>query len=371
MTTDASQLKTQAPEHCDDLSTGPAHNAHSRPHGQGRRRRPGLRRAPARDARGRGRVPGRRLRHLAPTRRRAAQRAARTWRTSPHDAARAPRSPPAICPTLRPRRPRAASTSRSITVQTPLREGMPDLSFIEAAARDLAAHLTPGALVVARVDHVSRHDRRALCPILEESGCSAGDRLLPRLLARADRPGQHRVDVREHRRRSCRASTPTRWRSSRRSTARSSTRSCRSARPPRPSSSSCSRTRSGTSTSRSSTSSRCSPATSASTSGRRSTRAATKPYGFMRFTPGPGVGGHCLPIDPSYLAWRVERQLGHRFRFVELANDVNRGMPDYVVGRVMAMLNDDGSAGQRLAHPAARARLQARRPATGGSRRRW
>ena len=62
--------------------------------------------------------------------------------------------------------------------------------------------------------------------------------------------------------------------------------------------------------------------------------AATKPYGFMRFTPGPGVGGHCLPIDPSYLAWRVERQLGHRFRFVELANDVNRGMPEYVVGRV-------------------------------------
>ena len=68
--------------------------------------------------------------------------------------------------------------------------------------------------------------------------------------------------------------------------------------------------------------------------------AATKPYGFMRFTPGPGVGGHCLPIDPSYLAWRVERQLGHRFRFVELANDVNRGMPEYVVSRVIAMLNN-------------------------------
>jgi UDP-N-acetyl-D-glucosamine dehydrogenase len=67
--------------------------------------------------------------------------------------------------------------------------------------------------------------------------------------------------------------------------------------------------------------------------------AATKPYGFMRFTPGPGVGGHCLPIDPSYLAWRVERQLGHRFRFVELANEVNRGMPEYVVSRVIWLLN--------------------------------
>src|SRR5439155_542624 len=57
--------------------------------------------------------------------------------------------------------------------------------------------------------------------------------------------------------------------------------------------------------------------------------AATKGFGFMPFTPGPGVGGHCLPVDPSYLAWRVERRLGHRFRFVELANEVNGGMPDY------------------------------------------
>jgi len=72
--------------------------------------------------------------------------------------------------------------------------------------------------------------------------------------------------------------------------------------------------------------------------------AATKPYGFMRFTPGPGVGGHCLPIDPSYLAWRVERQLGHRFRFVELANDVNRGMPEYVVGRIISLLNSEQRA---------------------------
>ena len=67
--------------------------------------------------------------------------------------------------------------------------------------------------------------------------------------------------------------------------------------------------------------------------------AATKPFGFMKFTPGPGVGGHCLPIDPSYLAWRVKQHLGHTFRFVELANDVNEHMPDYVHSRVTAMLN--------------------------------
>ena len=67
--------------------------------------------------------------------------------------------------------------------------------------------------------------------------------------------------------------------------------------------------------------------------------ASTKPFGFMRFTPGPGVGGHCLPIDPSYLSWRVKRALGQSFRFVELANDVNDHMPDYVVRRVTVALN--------------------------------
>jgi UDP-N-acetyl-D-glucosamine dehydrogenase len=67
--------------------------------------------------------------------------------------------------------------------------------------------------------------------------------------------------------------------------------------------------------------------------------ASTKPFGFMAFRPGPGVGGHCLPIDPSYLSWRVKRALGQSFRFVELANDVNDHMPDYVVRRVMVNLN--------------------------------
>ncbi|WP_406298275.1 nucleotide sugar dehydrogenase [Embleya sp. NBC_00888] len=66
---------------------------------------------------------------------------------------------------------------------------------------------------------------------------------------------------------------------------------------------------------------------------------STKPFGFLRFTPGPGVGGHCLPIDPSYLSWRVQRALGRSFRFVELANDVNNHMPDYVIRRLTAAFN--------------------------------
>jgi nucleotide sugar dehydrogenase len=68
--------------------------------------------------------------------------------------------------------------------------------------------------------------------------------------------------------------------------------------------------------------------------------ASTKPFGYLRFTPGPGVGGHCLPVDPSYLSWQVKRQLGQPFRFVELANDVNDHMPDYVVHRVVLSLNE-------------------------------
>lgn len=70
--------------------------------------------------------------------------------------------------------------------------------------------------------------------------------------------------------------------------------------------------------------------------------ASTKPFGFMPFYPGPGVGGHCIPVDPSFLSWRVRRRLGYAFRFVEIANDVNEHMPDYVVRRLMLGLNRRG-----------------------------
>jgi UDP-N-acetyl-D-glucosamine dehydrogenase len=72
--------------------------------------------------------------------------------------------------------------------------------------------------------------------------------------------------------------------------------------------------------------------------------ASSKPFGFMPFRPGPGVGGHCLPIDPSYLSWKVRTSLGESFRFIELANDINEHMPHYVVRRVAAALNDERKA---------------------------
>jgi len=71
--------------------------------------------------------------------------------------------------------------------------------------------------------------------------------------------------------------------------------------------------------------------------------AATKPFGFMKFTPGPGLGGHCIPIDPHYLAWKM-RALNYKTRFIEIAGEVNAEMPEFWVGKVVDRLNDRAKA---------------------------
>jgi UDP-N-acetyl-D-glucosamine dehydrogenase len=71
--------------------------------------------------------------------------------------------------------------------------------------------------------------------------------------------------------------------------------------------------------------------------------AATKPFGFMKFTPGPGLGGHCIPIDPQYLSWKL-RTLAYNARFIELASEINTEMPRYWVQKVQDALNDVGRA---------------------------
>jgi len=69
--------------------------------------------------------------------------------------------------------------------------------------------------------------------------------------------------------------------------------------------------------------------------------AATKPFGFMKFTPGPGLGGHCIPIDPLYLSWKM-KALNYNARFIELASEINTNMPRYVVSRMLEAMNDRG-----------------------------
>jgi UDP-N-acetyl-D-glucosamine dehydrogenase len=78
--------------------------------------------------------------------------------------------------------------------------------------------------------------------------------------------------------------------------------------------------------------------------------AATKPYGFMRFNPGPGMGGHCLPVDPFYLAWKA-REYGQPTEFIELAGEVNQRMPEFCVERIVRALNDHAKPvrGSRIA----------------------
>jgi UDP-N-acetyl-D-glucosamine dehydrogenase len=71
--------------------------------------------------------------------------------------------------------------------------------------------------------------------------------------------------------------------------------------------------------------------------------AATKPFGFMKFTPGPGIGGHCIPVDPFYLTWKA-REHGLTTRFIELAGEINSGMPRYVIDRLRVALSEDGKA---------------------------
>jgi UDP-N-acetyl-D-glucosamine dehydrogenase len=71
--------------------------------------------------------------------------------------------------------------------------------------------------------------------------------------------------------------------------------------------------------------------------------AATKPFGFMKFTPGPGLGGHCIPVDPHYLSWKM-RTLNYRTRFIEVASEINSEMPEFVVAKVREALNRAGRA---------------------------
>jgi nucleotide sugar dehydrogenase len=230
-----------------------------------------------------------------------------------------------------------------ISVPTPLREGAPDLSFIEAAAHDLAARLEPGALVVLESTTYPGTTEELLRPILESNGLHAGENFFLGYSPERIDPGNLEWSL---------VNTP-------KVVSGIDADSCTAVEAfygalvnkvvPVGSTGEAELVKLLENTFRHVNIALVNElAMFARELGvdiwSAIDAASTKPYGFMRFNPGPGVGGHCLPIDPLYLAWRVERRLGYPFRFVELANEVNRGMPDYVVSRVIALLNERARA---------------------------
>jgi nucleotide sugar dehydrogenase len=244
------------------------------------------------------------------------------------------------CPTRDPLDLRAFDVA-VITVPTPLREGNPDLSFIEAAGRDLAPRLERGAVVILESTTYPGTTEELLLPVLEESGLKAGtDFFLGYSPERID-PGNPTWNL---------VNTP-KVVSGIDESSRAAVEAFYGALiekvVPVGSTAEAELVKLLENTFRHVNIALVNElAIFAKELGVDIWSAidatATKPFGFMRFTPGPGVGGHCLPIDPAYLAWRVQRQLGQSFRFVELANDVNSHMPDYVVTRTIMMLNQAG-----------------------------
>lgn len=226
-----------------------------------------------------------------------------------------------------------------ITVPTPLREGAPDLSFIEEAAREISRHLRPGATVILESTTYPGTTEELLVPILEEgSGLKAGQQFYVGYSPERIDPGNAVWNFQN---------TP-------KVVSGINSDSCDKVN-----------------VFYSSLVERTIPVSSTSVAEMTKLlentfrhvnialinelamfanelnvsvweaidAASTKPFGYMKFTPGPGVGGHCLPVDPSYLSWKVKQTLGHQFRFIELANDVNEHMPAHVVSRIIAILN--------------------------------
>ena len=245
-----------------------------------------------------------------------------------------------------------------ISVPTPLKDGAPDLSYIEEASRHLARFLRPGATVVLESSTYPGTTEEIVCPILEDgSGLTAGEDFYlgysperidpgnttwtlvntPKIVSGVDAASLCRID--RFYRRLVKRTVPV----------------------SRPAEAELAKLLENTFR-------HVNIALVNETAmfahelgidiWDALDAAATKPFGYMRFNPGPGVGGHCLPVDPSYLSWRVRYTLGRPSRFIELANDINTSMPNYVVNRLVLALEPAVAVGQGPQHPAPRAVVQ-------------
>ncbi|MET7794768.1 nucleotide sugar dehydrogenase, partial [Micrococcus luteus] len=231
-----------------------------------------------------------------------------------------------------------------ITVPTPLREGVPDLSFVECAGRSIAPHISPGATVVLESTTYPGTTESLLRPLLEAgSGLTAGaDFHLGYSPERID-PGNPDWHL-ENTPKVISGVDPESLRSIEGFYGHIVERtvpvsSCRTAE----------LTKLLENTYRHVNIALVNLMAMVSRQlgadiWEAVEAASTKPFGFMPFRPGPGVGGHCLPVDPSYLSWQVKRLLKQDLRFIALANEINDHMPSHVVRRITRGLNERGKS---------------------------
>ena len=245
-------------------------------------------------------------------------------------------------------------------VPTPLNKTKdPDMRFIASATEEIAAHQHPGMLIVLESTTYPGTTREVLVPSLTK-GYTTRQRRLRRVLARARRPGQPAGSTPATRPRSSAASTPACLEVATALYAR-----IIDTLVPVSSTDAAEMVKLLENTFRAVNIGLVNEVAMMS---RRLgidaweviRAAATKPFGFMPFFPGPGLGGHCIPIDPLYLSWKL-RSLKFQARFIELADAINSAMPEYVVSRVADALNDAQEGRQRREDPHRRRRVQARR----------
>ena len=228
-----------------------------------------------------------------------------------------------------------------ICVPTPLIDHRPDLRPIERAGRDVGAHVSAGTLVILESTTYPGTTEQVLTPLLEAGGLTAGEELLVAFSPERINPGDHSLGFRGvprvvggatppateaaaafygelvdvvHTVSSCRAAELAKllentYRLVNIALVNELAQLC---------------------------------ADQGIDTWEVIDAAATKPFGFTPFYPGPGVGGHCIPLDPAYLTWQSRRDTGRPFRLVELAKDINDQMPTYVARRVIDALNDRG-----------------------------